>query len=55
MMVTETNSSVSETRAESRMPRMVNSVARPPNTIASTIVEMTPSAGMPREIRKSLV
>ena len=54
MIATETSSSTSETRAERRMPRIVNSVASPPSTIASVICAPTPSNGTPMSSRNWL-
>ena len=55
MMVTEISSSTRETRADRRIPRMVNSVANPPSTIASTICQPAPWIGMPIRFRKSFI
>src|SRR6218665_1406967 len=51
IIVTDTSSSVSETRADKRMPRIVNSVARPPSTTARAICGATPETGTPTSTR----
>jgi hypothetical protein len=42
MIVTEISSSTRETRADNLIPRMVNNVAKPPNTIASAMCQPRP-------------
>ena len=51
MIVIETSSSTSETRADSLMPRMVKKVAPEPKIIAMITWDATPETGSPRLFR----